>query len=155
MLFTPRNFSALPQRAAAMFWRAFEDGWLCRLKARLTHRSRRLRDLDETLAQADLQSSYSAGLQTVALDLIQGTQGKQDDFDIHFHPLKETSLQRWLNIAVERLRGRELPPVDLVEAGGIYYVRDGHHRISVARSLGQAFIEAEVIRMNLDHNRFL
>lgn len=155
MSFSTVNIPSQSQRAATLFWRSLHDGWLCRLKARLARQSSRLRDLDETLAQASIHGSSYAGLQTVDLDLIQGTQGKQADFDICFHPLKETSLQRWLNIALERLRGRELPPVDLVEAGGIYYVRDGHHRISVARSLGQAFIEAEVIRMNLDHNRFL
>jgi ParB-like chromosome segregation protein Spo0J len=42
-----------------------------------------------------------------------------------------------------------LPPVDLVELDGTYYVRDGHHRISVARSLGQDYIEAEITKMTL------
>jgi hypothetical protein len=37
-----------------------------------------------------------------------------------------------------------LPPVVLVQVGDVYFVRDGHHRISVARALGQLDIEAEV-----------
>lgn len=154
-MFFSHSVTSLPQRALALFWRAFEHGGLCQLKARLTRTPLRLLDLDETLARAGIQNSCYAGIQAVNIDLIQGTQCKQADFDIHFHPLTDTHLQRWLNIAMERLRGHELPPVDLVEAGGVYYVRDGHHRISVARSLGQAFIEAEVIRMHLDYNRFL
>jgi hypothetical protein len=40
--------------------------------------------------------------------------------------------------------GRELPPVELVQIGDFYFVRDGHHRISVARAMGQEHIEAEV-----------
>lgn len=153
-MFFAQNLTDLPNRALALFWRAFKYGGLCRLKACLTRTPLRLRDLDETLAQAGVRNSCYAGIQAVDIDLIQGTQSKRADFDIHFHPLTDTHLQRWLNVAVERLRGHELPPVDLVEAGGIYYVRDGHHRISVARSLGQAYIEAEVIRMHLDYNRF-
>ena len=154
-MFFPQNFTSRPQHALTLFWRAFEHGGLCRLKARLTRTPLRLLDLDETLAWASVQNSSYAGIQAVDINLIQGTQGKPDDFDIHFHPLTCACLQRWLNIAAERLRGHDLPPVDLVETGGIYYVRDGHHRISVARSLGQVFIEAEVIRMSLDHNRIL
>jgi uncharacterized ParB-like nuclease family protein len=41
--------------------------------------------------------------------------------------------------------GRELPPVELVQLGDLYFVRDGHHRISVAQAMGQESIEAEVI----------
>jgi len=43
-----------------------------------------------------------------------------------------------------------LPPVELIQVGGCYFVRDGHHRISVARSFGQQYIEAEIIRMQLN-----
>jgi ParB-like chromosome segregation protein Spo0J len=41
-------------------------------------------------------------------------------------------------------RGLTLPPVDLIRVGESYFVRDGHHRVSAARALGQAFIEATV-----------
>jgi hypothetical protein len=50
----------------------------------------------------------------------------------------------WLSVAVARQRGKSLPPVKLIQVGDVYYVQDGHHRISVARALGQRDIEAEV-----------
>jgi hypothetical protein len=42
------------------------------------------------------------------------------------------------------LAGDPLPPVELIQVGSVYFVRDGHHRISVARAMGQQEIEAVV-----------
>jgi hypothetical protein len=53
-------------------------------------------------------------------------------------------MSRWLRVAAARDQGKVLPPVVLVQVGDVYFVRDGHHRISVARALGQLDIEAEV-----------
>jgi hypothetical protein len=53
-------------------------------------------------------------------------------------------MSRWLRIAAARDQGKVLPPVVLVQVGDVYFVRDGHHRISVARALGQQDIEAQV-----------
>ncbi len=51
-----------------------------------------------------------------------------------------------MRIAIARLTGETLPPVDLVKVGDFYFVRDGHHRISVARALGQQFVDAIVVK---------
>ncbi len=147
------NFAAQPQiirKAVPLFWRCFQNGLLYRLWARFTHRPARLLELEETLDSAGVKNSHYAGRRAVEIEHIRGTQGKSDDFDATFHPIKESSRSRWLSIAMERLCGRELPPVDLVEVDGVYYVRDGHHRISVARTLGQAYIDAEIISMTLN-----
>ena len=62
-----------------------------------------------------------------------------------FHPIKEASRERWVNMAMAYLSRLPLPPVELVQIGNVYFVRDGHHRISVSRAFGQASIDAEVI----------
>ena len=49
-----------------------------------------------------------------------------------------------MSVAGAQLQDVPLPPVDLIQVGDRYFVRDGHHRISVARTLGQHFVEAEV-----------
>jgi len=49
-----------------------------------------------------------------------------------------------MGIAAARQMGRTLPPVELIQIGDLYFVRDGHHRISVARGMGQEHIDAEV-----------
>jgi hypothetical protein len=110
-------------------------------------------DLDDVLGQATIQSSHYAGLRTVNINNIRGTQGKSDDFDADFSPINERTRSRWLGIALEKLRGHDLPPVELVLVDDVYYVRDGHHRISVSRTLGQQFIEAEVTVMLLNQRR--
>jgi hypothetical protein len=51
-----------------------------------------------------------------------------------------------LNVARARLAGRELPPVELIQIGEAFFVRDGHHRISVARALGEKYMDAEVTK---------
>jgi hypothetical protein len=80
----------------------------------------------------------------VPIAQIVGSQGRCGDFDRDFNPLHDHNRERWLRIAAARRRATLLPPVDLVQVGGLYFVQDGHHRISVARALGQTDIEARV-----------
>jgi hypothetical protein len=87
---------------------------------------------------------HYAGMRTVPIDQIQGSQGRSNDFDCDWHPLQARTRSRWLGIARARSRGQTMPPVDLIRVGDVYFVQDGHHRISVARALGQLDIEAEV-----------
>ena len=84
------------------------------------------------------------GLQTTPLAAIRGSEAPTRDFDAAFRPRGAHDRERWLRVARARLEERPLPVVDLIRAGEIYYVRDGRHRISVARALGQREIEARV-----------
>ncbi len=141
---------AIPNnRALSMFRDVVFHGRIHRLWARLTRNCFCLRDLKETLESGCVEGRRYAGLQTVSVDRIQGTESKADEFDAEFNPIQERSRSRWIGIALEQLRGRELPPVELIQVGDIYYVRDGHHRVSVSRALGQSFIEAEVTAVRL------
>ena len=56
---------------------------------------------------------------------------------------------RWLSIAAARLNGQAIPAVELIKAGDTYAVRDGHHRISVARALGEDYIDTRVTAWEL------
>jgi hypothetical protein len=100
-----------------------------------------------SLAEVDatrVHDRHDAGLRTVSIERIRGTEGRSNDFDRSFHPLRESSRERWMSIARARDQDKALPPVDLIQVGDIYFCRDGHHRISVARAVGQRYIEAEV-----------
>lgn len=114
------------------------------LRANLTGRNRRLLTLDEVEAQAAVTQRYSIGTQTVALDQIRGSVDKAGDFDIDFYPAQERTENRWLQVATAFLRGVSLPPVELIQLGDTYFVVDGHHRISVARTLRHTHIDAVV-----------
>lgn len=112
----------------------------------ILHRQTRLMDLSSLKSQ--LKSSRYAGQQEVALDDIRGTEGRTRDFDDQFYPLSDRSRQRWQSVARAVDQGVDLPPVDLIQVGKTYYVRDGHHRISVDRALGYKTIMAEVTVWN-------
>jgi hypothetical protein len=110
----------------------------------LTRRSRGLLSLTELNATCTVESSSHAGLRTVPIEHIRGSEGRSHDFDRDFNPLQDHTKMRWLGIAAARQEGKSLPPVLLVQVGDAYFVLDGHHRISVARARGQCDIEAEV-----------
>jgi hypothetical protein len=85
------------------------------------------------------------GIQTIALDSIVGTVDRRaGTFDRAFRPARAETRGRWLGIAAARRRGEAMPPIDVYRIGELHFVRDGHHRVSVARALGDTVIEARV-----------
>lgn len=88
------------------------------------------------------QSAYR-GLQEVELDKIVGSVGRYHDFTRTFLPLIEGDRLRWQRIA-ELQYEQGLPPIELYKVGDAYFVKDGNHRVSVAREFGAKTIEAYV-----------
>jgi hypothetical protein len=84
------------------------------------------------------------GRRTVETSRIVGSAGKNEWFDEDFMPLRDASRERWKRIAEAFRLGLELPPVSLYQLGGVYFVQDGHHRVSVARFHGVEWMDAEV-----------
>jgi hypothetical protein len=99
---------------------------------------------DEVLEALGFVSERSLGLQVVPLDAIIGSVGRGRDFDRSFRPTSARVRSRWEQIAAAVRRGEALPPVSLNQIGELYFVEDGHHRVSVARALGHAEIDAYV-----------
>jgi hypothetical protein len=130
--------------AATLYARSRRDGRRGRFWSAGSRDSRRLLDLSEIEDTYRIEARSHAGLHTVPIEQIRGSEGRSNDFDRDFHPLQDHCKDRWLRIAAARDQDKALPPVVLVRIGDIYFVRDGHHRISVARALGQLDIEAEV-----------
>ena len=135
----------LQNRKAAVnaFNRARNRGAWRALLARLMRRSTQLQHYGAKNQRAAQQTTR--GIQTVALDQVIGSEGRSHDFDAQFWPLKEHNRDRWVNIATAMAGGKPLPPVQLIQTAGGYVVRDGHHRLSVARAFGRAVIEAEIV----------
>ncbi len=90
------------------------------------------------------EESY-IGLRTVPIDAIVGSVGRYKDFDREFLPRQRSTRSRWRSIDEAFYRDINLPPVQLYKVGECYFVKDGNHRVSVARERGAAFIDAEVI----------
>ncbi len=110
----------------------------------LDRKPKRLLDLQSFKSPTCAVNRHSAGIQSVSIERIQGSEGRIEDFDNAFNPIHERSTSRWLSVASGRLAGAALPPVELIQFAGVYFVRDGHHRISVAKALGEEYVDAEV-----------
>jgi hypothetical protein len=129
------------------FLRARRQATLARLSARLRgvpDDVRMVLPYEEVVEALGFVSERRVGLQVVALDSIVGTVDRGRDFDRTFRPTSGRVRSRWEHIAAAMRRGESLPPVDLVRIGEIHFVRDGHHRVSVARALGRTDIDAYV-----------
>ena len=87
------------------------------------------------------------GMRTVDVEKIRGSVGRYRDFDGAFLPIKVSMGDRWSRIDRAYHRGDELPAVSLYKIGNAYFVRDGNHRVSVARYHGVAAIDAEVVEI--------
>lgn len=124
------------------------QGILFRFLAKIFHREACLQELNEIKDGLKLHGSHYSGLRVVSINSIVGTEGKASDFDMRFHPRSEASRERWVNMAIVYQGGSSVPPVQLTQVGDVYFVRDGHHRISVARAFGQTSIDAEVVTWN-------
>jgi hypothetical protein len=88
------------------------------------------------------------GVMTIPVGAVVGTVDRRpDSFDRSFRPRSPALRQRWERIAAARRRGEPMPPIDVYRVGDIYFVRDGHHRVSVARTLGRRTIDAYVVEV--------
>jgi hypothetical protein len=99
---------------------------------------------EEVIEALGFKGVRELGLRSVPLDAIVGTIDRGRDFDRQLRPTSRRVRSRWEHIAAAMRRGEAMPPVDLLKVGEIYFVRDGHHRVSVASALGHSDIEAHV-----------
>ena len=103
-----------------------------------------LKSFTEIQKEENAYNSVNLGIKEVPLDKIVGSVEKYSYFDKNFVPKNDIVKQRWINIYVGYMMDSMLPPVILYKIKDDYYVYDGNHRVSVAKFLNFASIEAEV-----------
>jgi hypothetical protein len=129
------------------FLRARRQQVLAEMGRRLRHQpaaAGRLRTLDEAIAVPGRRGGRYRGLQTIRLDKIVGTAEPRSDFDRHFRPKSHHVRERWEQVALAQRRGTAIPPIEVYRAGGLHFVSDGLHRVSIAAATGQQVIDAYV-----------
>ena len=99
---------------------------------------------DEVVEALGRRGEKRLGLQTIPLDSIVGTVDRSREFDRAFRPTSSRVRPRWERIAMAQRKGQAMPPIDVYRIGELHFVKDGHHRVSVARELGHEVIEAYV-----------
>ena len=141
--FESNRHQGLYQRALGQFSAARKAAAFEWAKSLLLGHARHLLSL-AALSSSQVCGRHYGGIKCVSLNQICGSMNRTGDFDHHFHPLADRLRDRWVSVAMACSQDVPLPPVSLVQVGACYFVEDGHHRISVARALGQTAIEAEV-----------
>ena len=119
--------------------------------ARLAHRLRRGPDdvnlilpFSEVAGALGIEGERALGLKTIRLSTVVGTVDSTRDFDRRFRPTSARVRERWEQLALAQRRGASIPPIDVYRVGELHFVRDGHHRVSIALATGQTTIDAYV-----------
>ena len=126
------------------FSRARFKAFMNRIRSLISGQPTTLLSYDEVKAKLHIGGPIYRGVQTVHVDQIVGSLNRYHQFDRAFLPVQDQIASRWQNIDSAFYKDISLPPVLLYKVGQVYFVVDGHHRVSVAREKGQEFIEAEV-----------
>jgi hypothetical protein len=131
------------------FERARRKAFWRHLATRLLRRDNSLLSFEEARRRLCAQAQHYGGLRQVAIDQIVGSVSRYHDFDRAFLPRRTTTKGRWLSIDRAYYEETLLPPIELYQLGETYFVKDGNHRVSVAREQGQAFIDAYVVELSV------
>ena len=99
---------------------------------------------EEVVAALGRRGERQLGQQVIPLDSIVGTVDRGREFDRSFRPTSGKVRTRWERVAAAQRRGEAMPPIDVYRIGELHFVKDGHHRVSVARALGHKDINAYV-----------
>jgi len=143
-------FDHIQETARKDFDRAHFKTFINAAFNRLRHTNNNLLPFDEIRRNITWKGQSDLGFVEVPLNQIIGSVGRYQDFDRAFLPKITYLRSRWENIDKARLRDIELPAVELYKIGEMYFVKDGNHRVSVARERGQAYIDAYVTEIRTD-----
>lgn len=130
--------------ASEDFDRAFFKSFWRKILNWFTGETNELMAYDEIKSRIPIRGQYDKGLVQVEVDKIVGSVGRYRDFDRAFLPTQTHTRDRWINIDKAHYQDIILPPVELFKIGELYFVKDGNHRISVARERGQKYVDAYV-----------
>lgn len=119
---------------------AFRDD----LTSAFSRRPKPMPPLNEVVEAAGITGEEDRGIQEIPVARIRGTENRTPDFSASFLPRRRRVQQRWVELFALMEKGVELPPIKVYQLGDVYFVRDGHARVSVARTLGWQTIRAEV-----------
>jgi hypothetical protein len=110
-------------------------------------KSAELLSFDQIKTRLRLREESYRGLQDVPLDRIVGSVGRYRDFTTSFLPKTNEMQERWSRVYAQANSLEGLPPIELYKVDDVYFVRDGNHRVSVARQLGNKTIQAHVTEL--------
>jgi uncharacterized protein (TIGR00730 family) len=111
------------------------------------HQPDGLLSFEEVRAKLKIRGQHYAGVQTIPLDKIAGSVGRYQEFNRAFLPTQDFIRERWKRVYEVAHSMEGFPPIDVYQIGEVYFVRDGHHRVSVLKELGAETVEATVTEL--------
>ena len=137
--YLPENGTPTPVQEAAKndYESALRTGFWRSLFSWFTQSRNELVPFDEVRKLVPMQGMHEIGLREIPLDQIVGSVGRYNDFDRAFLPRRTESRSRWISIDAAHLQDIVLPPIEVYKIGAFYFVKDGNHRVSVARRKGR------------------
>jgi hypothetical protein len=146
---TSNTPTPIVETAKSDFESALRTGFWRSLFSWFTQSRNELLPFDEVRKLVPMQGMHEIGLREIPLDQIVGSVGRYNDFDRAFLPRRTETRGRWMSIDAAHLLDVPLPPIEVYKLGSFYFVKDGNHRVSVARRKGAAFIDANVIEIDV------
>jgi len=126
----------------------FNKSLLRSIRRRITGVFRQGKDqllsLDEVRDVLKPTAESYRGMQSIKVSRITGSEGRYSDFTRSFLPKHAHSRARWVSLNVAAHQLKDVPSIRVYELGGVYFIRDGNHRVSVARHHGTEYIDAQV-----------
>lgn len=113
----------------------------------ITRQQNELMNFDEVRSRFNLHEEHYQGIREIPLEKIVGSVGRYRDFTATFLPKSNKMKERWSRVYAVAHSMEGPPPIELYKVGDAYFVRDGNHRVSVARELGAKSIEAHVTEL--------
>ncbi|HWI06444.1 MAG TPA: hypothetical protein VNT54_02880 [Solirubrobacteraceae bacterium] len=102
---------------------------------------------DEVVSALGRVGERDLGVVSIAIETIVGTVDRRKEFDREFRPTSSLARARFERIAEAARRGVSMPPIDVYRIGELHFVRDGHHRVAVARVQGRDRLDAHVVEV--------
>ncbi len=140
----------LSQASRMDFTRAYSKGFWRSIFTWIKHQNNELLPFDEVLKHTPFKGQHDLGYREIEVDKIIGSVSRYLDFDRAFLPRQTHTRSRWESIDRAYFREIILPPIEVYKVGEVYFIKDGNHRVSVARERGQKFMDAYVIEVKVE-----
>lgn len=137
------------QHSKEDFSKAYWKGFWRSIISWLKHSNNELLPFDEVRKRIPMRGQHYRGLKQIETSRIIGSESRFNDFDRAFLPRQTHTRERWESIDRAYFQDVILPPIDVYQVGEVYFVKDGNHRVSVARERGQVYMDAYVVEIDI------
>ncbi len=137
------------QKSKYDFSRAYLKGFWRSIFSLFSKTNNELLPFDEVMKYISLRGKHYLGTRQIETSKIVGSVNRYQDFDRVFLPRQTHTRTRWESVNTAYFQDVILPPIEVYKVGEVYFVRDGHHRVSVARERGQVYMDAYVIEIDI------